>query len=280
MQTPPRTNDQHTGSLSQDNTPHMSLGEGSGKKHKSFAPPFFSKMVSRWSKTTASSAENFRASQQRHRPYSEMSRSGSNLGEYEYEHDPEGDDRLRSNTSFQHDQYDDDDHRPPSPLIPSHVSDNPKYQAHRNSLNLQHPQPRQGPTGRFQSRLESEAQYYHDQISPTSQTSSQWENGHAMTGYGSQNGPTSEAPYSAEPTHHHDNQSIRSGTSQGPPRPPKILDGEPLVPQRPPKVLMSPQPSASANRQPTYVDHVTAARAGSPAFDKVSGYRWSLLSRY
>ncbi|KIV96460.1 hypothetical protein PV10_00330 [Exophiala mesophila] len=275
LQTPPRTIDQAAGSLSQDNTPHLSQGEGSGKKHKSFAPPFFSKMVSRWSKTTASSAENFRASQQRHRPYSEMSRSGSNLGEYDYDHDPEGDDRLRSNTSFNHDQYGDDDHRPPSPLIPSHVSDNPKYQAHRNSVNLQHPQPRQGPTGRYQSRLESEAQYYHDQLSPASQTSSQWENGpgmhssgHGMTGYDGPMGSTSDAPYSAEPMHHHDNQSIRSGASQGPPRPPKILDGEPLVPQRPPKVLMSPQPSGSANRQPTYVDHVTAARAGSPAFDK------------
>jgi len=36
----------------------------------------------------------------------------------------------------------------------------PKYRANRNSLDLQHPQPRQGPTGRHQSNLETEAEVY------------------------------------------------------------------------------------------------------------------------
>lgn len=36
----------------------------------------------------------------------------------------------------------------------------PKYQAHRNSLPLQHPQPRPGPTHRHQTNLESQAQTY------------------------------------------------------------------------------------------------------------------------
>lgn len=271
LNTPPRMHDQNMASLSNENTPHLSAGDGSGKKHKSFASSFFPKMVSRWSKTTASTGD-YRSSQQRVRPYSEHSRSGSNLGEYEYEHDPQGDDRLRSNTSLQQDQYEDDD-RPPSPLIPSQISDNPKYQAHRNSINLQHPQPRQGPTGRFQSRLESEAQNYDgDQISPTSQTSSQWETHSGLqpqahpAAYGGHLSPISDAGYSAEQGMHHDSRSIRTASSQGPPRPPKIPNDEPLVPQRPPKVVMSP----SAQRQPTYVDHVAAARAGSPAFDKVS----------
>ena len=65
-------------------------------------------------------------------------------------------------------QYDDngrplsqyDDNRPPSPLVPSQVSEDPKYQAHRDSLNLQHPQPRPGPTHRYQRHLESQAQNY------------------------------------------------------------------------------------------------------------------------
>jgi hypothetical protein len=274
LHTPPRTTPQNLGSQSNDNTPHQSTGDGSGRKHKSFAN-FIPKMVSRWSKTTASSADNFRSSVQRPRPHSEISRSGSNLGEYEFEHDPQGDDRIRSNTSFQREHYpDDDDDRPPSPLIPSQLSDNPKYQAHRNSLNLQHPQPRQGPTGRFQSRLESEAQHYNDQLSPTSQTSSQWDQGSSLqnalpphAAYGEHLSPIPDDPYSTEHSVHLDNRSVRSGTSsQGPPRPPKISNEEPLVPQRPPKVPMSPSQS---NRQPTYVDHVAAARAGSPAFDKV-----------
>lgn len=275
LNTPPRMHAQNTGSLSNENTPHYSAGEGSGKKHKSFASSFIPKMVSRWSKTTASSADNFRASQQRVRPYSEMSRSGSNLGEYEFEHDPQGDDRIRSHTSFRQDQYQDVEDRPPSPLIPSQVSDNPKYQAHRNSVNLQHPQPRQGPSGHFQSRLESQAQNYNDQFSPSSQTSSQWENHsglhppNATTTYGGHLSPISDVQYSAEQSIHPDNRSVRSGSSQGPPRPPKILNDEPLVPQRPPKILMSPPPS---NRQPTYVDHVAAARAGSPSFDKVCSH--------
>lgn len=276
LHTPPRTTPQNLGSQSNDNTPHQSTGDGSGRKHKSFAANFIPKMVSRWSKTTASSADNFRSSAQRPRPHSEISRSGSNLGEYEFEHDPQGDDRIRSNTSFQRDHYpdDDDDDRPPSPLIPSQVSDNPKYQAHRNSLNLQHPQPRQGPTGRFQSRLESEAQHYNDQLSPTSETSSRWDQGSSLqhtlpphAAYGEHLSPIPDDPYSADHSLHLDSRSVRSGTSsQGPPRPPKISNEEPLVPQRPPKVPMSPSQS---NRQPTYVDHVAAARAGSPAFDKV-----------
>jgi hypothetical protein len=270
LNTPPRMHEQNLASLSNENTPHLSAGDGSGKKHKSFASSFFPKMVSRWSKTTASS-DNYRASQQRVRPYSEHSRSGSNLGEYEYDHDPQGDDRLRSNTSFQQDQYE-DENRPPSPLIPSQLSDNPKYQAHRNSINLQHPQPRQGPSGRFQSRLESEAQYFNgEQMSPTSQTSSHWE---AHSGlqpqpsapYGGNLSPHSDTAYSTERGIHNDGGSIRTASSQGPPRPPKVPNDEPLVPQRPPKVLMS---SPASNRQQTYVDHVAAARAGSPAFDKV-----------
>ncbi|EXJ95712.1 hypothetical protein A1O1_00835 [Capronia coronata CBS 617.96] len=270
LNTPPRPHDHNMGSLSNENTPRLS-GEGSGRKHKSFAASLLPKMVSRWSKTTTSSADNYRNSTHRIQPY-----SGSNFGEYDYEHehehDPHVDEGVRSNASSDEDAYHGEQDRPPSPLIPSQVSDNPKYQAHRNSVNLQHPQPRQGPTGRFQSRLESEAQNYNDQLSPTSQISSQWDNHSAQhntntadAGYGDPLSPVSDVDFSGGQRMHHDNRSLRSGNSQGPPRPPKVLNDEPLVPQRPPKVLMSPPQS---QRQSTYVDHVAAARAGSPALDK------------
>lgn len=270
LNTPPRMHDPNVGSLSNENTSHHSAGEGSGRKHKSFASSLLPKMVSRWSKTTTSSADNYRNSTQRIRPY-----SGSNFGEDEYEHDPQLDQASRSSASFQEDAYHGEEGRPPSPLIPSQISDNPKYQAHRNSVNLQHPQPRQGPTGRFQSRLETEAQNYNDLMSPTSQISSQWDTNSGLhnpnaaeAGYGGHMSPISDIDYSTGQRLHNDSRSIRSGNSQGPPRPPKILSDEPLVPQRPPKVLMSPPPP---QRQPNYIDHVAAARAGSPALDKVCG---------
>lgn len=58
----------------------------------------------------------------------------------------------------------------PSQLPPSRLSENndPKYRAHRDSLNLQHPQPRQGPTDRFQTRLESQAVDFRDLRTPLS----------------------------------------------------------------------------------------------------------------
>ncbi|KAH9831503.1 hypothetical protein Tdes44962_MAKER08934 [Teratosphaeria destructans] len=131
------------------------------------------------------------------RPQSLASRSESQLGDYdddEYEHD---DHRLRSTSSLPRDSL----ARPvsgaetrsmrsqgsqltrtPSPLIPSEASarlhdddysrspvqeddgefDDPKYQAVRNSLLLEHPQPRQGTTSRHQSNLETKAHDYDD----------------------------------------------------------------------------------------------------------------------
>jgi len=51
--------------------------------------------------------------------------------------------------------------------------EDPKYQAVRNSLLLQHPQPRQGPTHRHQTHLEYQAaELYHPSIAASSPTSS------------------------------------------------------------------------------------------------------------
>lgn len=215
LHTPPRMHDE-------EYTP-TTLSSDKKKTFSSFLP---NKFVSRWSKTTASTEPESR----KQRPYSGISRSGSDLQDYQYE--PTNDDRLRSATSLP-EEYD----RPPSPLVPSAVSE-PKYQAHRNSQNMQHPQPRQGPTGRYQYHLENAAVDY-PPMSPVSQAS--------------QHIPRTLSPIS-------DTASVSSITRRNnrPPRPPKVAE-DPLVPQRPPKLPMSPS---------TYVDDVRAARAGSPSYEK------------
>lgn len=278
--------------FSNENTPQMSTDSKFQRKHKTNSSSFHPRMISRWSKTTASSiADNFRSSAQalsKPRPYSQASQSGSNLAVGDYDHDPQ-EDALRSTDAYLNEQYGDQENRPPSPLIPSQVSDNPKYHAHRNSKNMQHPQPRQGPTGRFQHHLENEAQIYSGEpFSPTSQTSSGW--GHQQglaqdhpnaqqrySGYSGRLSPISDAAYSESSSAMMDlgqeehERSVRSGASahsagsaarQG--RQGQARGHEPLVPQRPPKLPISPPGDRLAN----YVDHVSAAR-GSPAFDKV-----------
>ena len=289
LATPPRIQQPAAGTSSIENTPRISSDSKPDRRRKSISSSFFPK-ISRWSKTTASSiGDNFRGTNTKARPYSQASQSGEHIDNYPY--DPQGDDRLRSNNSLANEQYQGQENRPPSPLIPSQVSEDPKYQAHRNSLNLQHPQPRQGPTGRYQHQLETEAQYYgEDPFSPTSQTSSQWEhqggtlapvdaNANAQVRYthGGHLSPISDGGYSETSSAMLDLRkgqyegSLKSTSStssigkSGPPRPPKIRDNDPLVPQRPPKIAMSP----AGGRQATYVDHVNAARGGSPAFDKV-----------
>ena len=206
--TPPRNS-----SSFNDRTPKTSERE---RKRKSNSSSLFGvPKISRWSKTTTSSAApdpatfespaNLRSA----RPSSEASRSGSAIDRYDDDMYELGeDDRLRSTQSLARDNergvggaetrsiHSQGSRltRTPSPLIPSETSrrdeyddhdraaaspiqedwtnpefDDPKYQAHRNSLLLQHPQPRQGPTGRYQNNLENQAQTFDD---PTTGTNS------------------------------------------------------------------------------------------------------------
>jgi hypothetical protein len=267
-ETPPKMHDRLSGPWIDDgNLQYAGEPNSAGRKHKSIASSIFGKgFMSRWSKTTASTAQDTRfSSQTKNRPYSQVSRSGSDFAGFAYEAHP--DDRLRSNTSLDNEQYRDQENRPPSPLVPSQVSENPKYQGYRNSQNLQHPQPRQGPTGRYQYKLENEAITYNDEFSPSSQTSAHWEAQHAAASStkDQHNVPqyVPQAPLSPISDGGYSDMSGRSTSSgkRGPPRPPKIMDDEPLVPQRSSQGPMSPS---------NYVDHVTAARGGSPAYDKVS----------
>ncbi|KAF7586156.1 hypothetical protein BBP40_009389 [Aspergillus hancockii] len=234
-----------SGALSNETSPKTNE---KAKKHKSSSSSFFPK-ISRWSKTTASSmGDNIRNSIQpgrKERPSFDASRSGSDLqGPYRTAdwYDPQGDDRLRSNYTFEDRQ---DENRPPSPLVPSQVSEAPKYRAHRDSLDLQHPQPRQGPTGRYQSQLETQAQIYG---MPSGAPSDQWGSNPSLSGVNanprrssgaSRLSPISDAGYSETSSRH-----------TGPLRPPKIKDDGPLVPERPPKV--------KEDEERSYVDRVAS----------------------
>ena len=254
LATPPQAKLAAAVAKSTDNTPKTSTEKS--RKHKSSSSSIFPK-VSRWSKTTASSfGDNFRNSGRKERPYSSdmHSRSGE-LHAYDINdhYDPQGEDRIRSNTSLANDHPPQTtqtppvgDNRPPSPLIPSEVSEDPKYQAHRNSLNLQHPQPRQGPTHRYQTHLESQAQNYGPNsrsfpgLSPTSDTFGSdptlsrfmpgggGANRYSMSG-GGHLSPISDAGHSEA-----------SASEQAPPRPPKVKDEGPLIP--------SPKASPSSSR--------------------------------
>ena len=247
LSTPPRK-PVPTGARSTETTPKNSVDKA--RKHKSSSSSIFPKF-SRWSKTTASSmGDNIRNSIQpnrKERPYSDHSRSGSDVPQEAYKtgdfYDAQGDDRLRSTYTLDEAQ---DENRPPSPLVPSQVSEAPKYRAHRGSLDLQHPQPRQGPTGRYQNQLENQAQTY---TTPTSPTSDQWGSNpslppalatHNRYSTGSRLSPISDAGYSEA-----------SSRTPGPPRPPKVKDNGPLVPERPPKISEE-EDQASAPAQPDH----------------------------
>ncbi|KAJ5871421.1 uncharacterized protein N7529_003774 [Penicillium soppii] len=287
LNTPPRK-PLAAGARSTDTTPKAEKA----RKHKSSSSSIFPK-ISRWSKSTATSVgDGIRNSIQpsrKDRPSSDVSPSGSDLAQDAYKveyYDPQGDDRIRSTYTLDEEQ----ENRPPSPLVPSQVSDVPKYRGHRGSLELQHPQPRQGPTGRYQSRLENEAQTY-GPISPTD--SDRWESNPSLSTvnpnpnrFSGVSGPTnrlspiSDAGYSET--------SSRANRTPGPPRPPKVKDEGPLIPERSTKVAQDEE-SYSADRivsrssairsppmrKPTGPRPLTSGGPYSPGNTKRSRYRGS-----
>ncbi|KAI9048671.1 hypothetical protein LZ554_007502 [Drepanopeziza brunnea f. sp. 'monogermtubi'] len=171
LDTPPQRHAEKP-SLSNENTPRTEKS----KKHKSSSSSGWIPKVSRWSNTTASTVlRGFRNSGRSSGPkvgeqeqYPERpSRSGSELGNYA-EHDPYGDDKLplgNSQEQINQQQYGNQQQEPSMSLLPP---EDPKYKAHRNSLNLLHPQPRFGPTHRYQTALESQAQNFDSPLSPRS----------------------------------------------------------------------------------------------------------------
>ena len=238
--TPPQQNIAPA-SLSNENTPRTDRS----KKHKSSSSSGWIPKVSRWSETTTSTIlRGFRSSgrsngQKEDNQFAEpRSRSGSDLGEYA-EHDPYSADMLNSPEFLQ-------DNAAAAQLPPP---EDPKYKAHRNSLLLQHPQPRQGPTHRYQTALESQAHNFDTPLSPASanwsqtslnrlppQQTNRYSGDTNLTGPMS---PTSDAFPNMSPSN-----------QQAPARPPK----EPITPQIPQKIrigrLQKPSPLANEHLSP------------------------------
>ncbi|KHN96641.1 uncharacterized protein MAM_05584 [Metarhizium album ARSEF 1941] len=225
--------------LSAENTPRTDRG----KKHKSSSSSGWLPKISRWSGTTASSvgkALRGSSSSKKGPKYDDFqppSRSGSSLASYDddqtFRHDPYGQDKLHSGFSDPSLQGIGGERRnsqgPPPTSHMSPEDPDPKYKAHRNSLNLQHPQPRPGQTERFRTALESSAQEYSNPMTPRS---TDWAgsatslnrlppNTNRFSNTSSVPGP--EADY-----------YLSAGQQSGPPRPPKEPMGSP-GPQTPPK---------------------------------------------
>ncbi|KAK0846512.1 hypothetical protein LTR03_006788 [Friedmanniomyces endolithicus] len=266
------------------------------QKHKSNSSSIFGGLpkISRWSKTTTSSAAPDVAAldspnaTRAVRPHSEASRSSSQTDRYDDEpYEVRDQDRLRSTQSLAREEH----NRPvsqaetrsvrsqvsgitrtPSPLIPSessfkqqneyhergmpspvqqdadHEFDDPKYQAHRNSLLLQHPQPRQGPTGRHQNTLETKAEDYDDPSGTNSDLSQRTVSDFDPTMWGS-SGTAALARNRFSQAEPLSPASVGSGARAS-------RDEGPLVPVQRPAVLSrvqeQPEPEAEQEWEPQY----------------------------
>ncbi|KAI1336115.1 hypothetical protein F5Y15DRAFT_218950 [Xylariaceae sp. FL0016] len=292
LDTPPQQSQQPHFSLSNENTPRTD----EGKKHKSRGSSSFFPKISRWSETTASSiGKAFRnsASSRKQDPPGEFlqhppSRSGSNLGDYEpYQpQDMYEDDKLHSGFS-QPDLLPEGMRTSASdrPSIPHQVSgpvtystpEDPKYRAHRNSLNLQHPQPRPGQTSRFRTALETSAADYDSPMSPRS---ADWAGS-----------ATSLNRFPPNSNRYSDNSAMAQGgddynwaaaspSNEGPPRPPKEpLEGtspaQTQTPQRHSRInklqkkQQSPQPyqSVESGYGTASATHAGSYHSGSPRLE-------------
>ncbi|KAI0386968.1 hypothetical protein F5Y04DRAFT_74436 [Hypomontagnella monticulosa] len=297
--TPPQSSHAQNYSASNENTPRTE----ESKKHKSRGSSSFFPKISRWSETTTSSIGRvFRSSgtSKKHDAPEEFlqhppSRSASDLGNYD-QYPPQNayeTDKLHSGFSEQDlhaapvDEHVHETAPMPEPLMPEPpvpltyaTPEDPKYRAHRNSLNLQHPQPRPGQTERFRTQLETSAQSYDSPMSPRS---ADWAGS-----------ATSLGRFPAQNTHRYsDNSAMNSGhggddyqwqgtaspNSQGPPRPPKEpLDGHsPALTQTPQhdrvnklqKKHGSPLPyhSVESGYGTATATHAGSYHSGSPKFE-------------
>lgn len=235
--TPPRSSAQFGNhSASYENTP---MSDGS-KKHKSKGSSNFFPKISRWSESTTNSVgKMFRNSRKPDHPEEFLqhppSRSGSDLGDYDnYQPDDQYDeDKLHSGFSQQDLSINAvpqesmtptrSRHEPP-PAAMYGTPEDPKYKAHRNSINLQHPQPRPGQTERFRTALESSAHVFdtNNLQSPMSPRSDNW----ARSATSLNRFPEQNTDRYSEQTASNE-YGWTSPSQQAPPRPPK----EPLEEQ-------------------------------------------------
>ncbi|PNY21666.1 Mitochondrial substrate carrier family protein L [Tolypocladium capitatum] len=232
IETPPQLADPaEPQPLSAENTPRTERG----KKHKSSSSSGWLPKISRWSETTASSvgrvlrgSGNSKKGGAKYDDFQPPSRSGSSLASYEdnYRHDPYVEDKLHTGFSDQNlaPQAPAREQGPPPTAFMT--PEDPKYKAHRNSLNLQHPQPRPGQTERFRTALETSAQEYNNPMTPRS---TDWAgSATSLNRLPSNTNRFSGASSAAAP------EGDYWPSSPGPPRPPKELIGSPAA-QTPPK---------------------------------------------
>lgn len=227
--TPPQTATQQNTSHSQENTPRTD----ESKKHKSRGSSSFFPKISRWSETTTSSiGKVFRGSgnSRKQEEYAQPShsRSGSQLGDYDYQqNDLYGEDKLHTGFSTQ-DLPATSMSQPNTPTVQAsapqatYTPEDPKFKAHRNSLNLQHPQPRPGQTERFRTALEYSAQDYDSPMSPRS---ADWAGSatslHRFPAQNTQRYSDNSAMHSGHGGEEYNWNDASSPAAQGPPRPPK-----------------------------------------------------------
>ena len=266
-----------TGPHSNENTPRT---ERSRTKHKSTSSSIIPR-ISRWSETTASTvARAVRGSGGRSNTtnrkqaeyYEPASRSGSDLAwDGDFPHDPQGADGLLISGGYSREAT---PTAAQSPLAPpgatSAVQEDAKYQAHRNSINLEHPQPRPGPSYRYQNKLESQADQYgytrsdvssergEESIRNVNRFSGSAGNRYSG-GVGGKMSPISDGGYSQE-------EEVSKHDTQGPPRPPKIptegLEEGGLVP--PPKSRARESFGKGHASSPLGGTFPTSAPAGGP----------------
>ncbi|KAJ2986595.1 hypothetical protein NUW58_g4951 [Xylaria curta] len=291
--TPPQTAHGHQLSASSENTPRTA----ESKKHKSKASSSFFPKISRWSETTASSiGKAFRSSGSSRKQeatedfiHQPASRSSSDLADFDpYQHqDQYGDDKLHpgfSQPALLPQGMDSrgtprSNQQTTAPMTYATPED-PKYRAHRDSLNLQHPQPRPGQIERFRTALETSAADYDSPMSPKS---ADWAGS-----------VTSLHRFPQQNTNRYsDNSAANAGIgpdecnwtgatspgSQGPARPPKVpLDTHSIDAQTPPqntrgnKLLQkqsSPLPyqSVESGYGTATATHVGSYHSGSPRFE-------------
>ncbi|KAF3073816.1 hypothetical protein CFAM422_004125 [Trichoderma lentiforme] len=181
---------------SADNTPRSDKG----RKGKSGSKSWFPK-ISRWSGTTASTVSKALRGNPKKDGEDDVlqSRSGSSMASRDdlYPLDTYGDDRLHSGYLPEGGRLapPHEIHESSAPIVPTFATpEDPKYKAHRNSLNLMHPQPRTGQTERFRTALEHSAQ---DFDAPATPRSADWAgsmnslnrlNGTAAGRYGNEGG--------------------------------------------------------------------------------------------
>lgn len=285
METPPEQSAQFRGSQGAEDTP----GTSKSRKHKSTVSSLFSGFPkSRWSKTTASTEPDSATpsgGRKDDRALSEASQSGSQINMqdgYNDDYELREDDRLHSQNSLLAQQQAAQQPRSPSPLIPEErrSMEHPKYHAHRNSLNLQHPQPRPGPTHRHQTYLESQAVNYENP--PTPDQEDLWGSGPtiALNRNRFSNGSASNAP-ALSPVYS-DHSASEQAHQQPPTRPPKVRDDGPLVPPKepivPPKEPEEPfVPIESSRAYESYSNQLAAGQVHIPSpLEPIQEVRYSL----